>query len=389
VDPELGIGDQAPAIPHIEGISIDGSKANFAGVGILPPSPHGTTISFVGLSLAVPDRVRYRYKLDGLDHGWSEPIDSRQVVYSNLGPGTYRFHLMAANSDGLWNSSEVSIPFTVEPALWQAWWFRTFSLLVLAFLAWFVYLIRMRQITRQLKLRFDERLSERMRIAQDLHDTLLQGVLSASMQLHVAADRVSEDSAAKPLLKRVIELMGQVTREGRTTLRGLRTTGSEERTLERAFASVPEECVVDPDTTFRFTSEGNSRALHPAVRDEAYRIGREAIVNAILHARAKVIEVLIVYGVNRLTLLVCDDGCGIDAKTLESGKEGHWGLAGMRERAHEIGARLTVKTRPGGGTEVELLVPGSIAYQSQSRRNMLNWLLTKRNSSRRRSDEQH
>jgi signal transduction histidine kinase len=218
-----------------------------------------------------------------------------------------------------------------------------------------------------LNLRFDERLAERMRIAQELHDTLLQGVISASMQLHLAVDMVPENSAARVLLGSVLQLMGQVTEEGRTTLRGIRSAGSERHDLERAFSSVPEDLALGADAAYRVVVDGLARPLHPAVRDEVYRIGREALVNAFRHAQATSIELQMEYTPGHLRVVVRDNGCGIDPEVLITGREGHWGMAGMRERAKAIGGKFRVFSRPTAGTEVELTVPAHVAFQQLTR----------------------
>ena len=135
---------------------------------------------------------------------------SSPVVDTNLSPGSYRFHIVASNSDGDWNGTETVLPFQVEPAVWQTWWFRLTCALALGLTAWLLYRIRMHQKIAQLNVRFEERLGERTQIAQDLHDTLLQGVLSASIHIHVATNRLTDDSKAKPLLIQVQRLMAQV-----------------------------------------------------------------------------------------------------------------------------------------------------------------------------------
>ena len=374
VNPEHADTSDAPAIPHIEGLTVDGNQRGLDGDVRIPPSPQQITISFVGLSLAVPDRVRYRYKLDGYDHDWSEPIDSRQVVYTKLGPGSYRFHLKAANSDGIWNGSEISIPFRIEPALWQAWWFQLLSVLVLLMAGWLFYLRRMQQITQRLTLRFEERLAERTRIAQDLHDTLLQGFISSSMLVHVATSEVPQDSNARSLLQRSLELMAQVTQEGRKTLKGLRSSSPKHLDFRQSLTSIPEVCGLHQRTEYQVTSDGTPQPMHPAIRDEIYHIAREAIVNAFRHSQATKIEVRLKFTWQRVHLMVCDNGVGIREMILNQGKEGHWGLQGMRERAHVIGAKLNFMTREMSGTVVELIVPGRVAFKPRLRRTV-SWLL--------------
>jgi ligand-binding sensor domain-containing protein/signal transduction histidine kinase len=328
----------------------------------IPPGRQRITFSFVGLSLSVPERVRYRYKLDGFDREWSDPVAVREAVYTNLSPGPYRFRLMASNSDGMWSEMETDIPFDIDPAFWQTRWFQGASMLAILAIAAGLYRFRMQSMTKQLNVRFEERLAERTRIAQELHDTLLQGFVSASMQLHVAADQVPTESPAKPTINRVLDLMGRVIEEGRNAVRGLRTTPAAGDDLEQAFYRAQQELSVMSNSEFRVIVEGRPRPLHPMVRDEVHRLGREALMNAFHHASAKHIEVELEYAAHHLRMLVRDDGVGIDPEVLESGRQGHWGLSGMRERAERMGARLRLWSRAGAGTEVELSVPGHVAF---------------------------
>jgi signal transduction histidine kinase len=232
----------------------------------------------------------------------------------------------------------------------------------------------MRQVRSRLQLQFQERLAERTRIAQDLHDTLLQGFLSASMQLHVAVEHVPAESPDKPRLSRVLELMRGVIEEGRNAVRGLRSSGGKNDDLEEAFSRVREELNPKEGIDFRVIGEGQARPLDAVIRDDVYRIGREAVVNAFQHSGANRIEVGVEFAAKRLRITVRDDGRGIDPQLLRSGREGHWGLTGMRERANRIGAHLRVWSRAGSGTEIELSVPGGIAFQAQSRGRPWGWL---------------
>jgi signal transduction histidine kinase len=281
---------------------------------------------------------------------------------------------MASNSAGLWSGAEASLPFSVDPAFWETWWFQLVCVLTLMLAIWLLYRLRMYQMIRKVNLRFEERLAERMRIAQELHDTLLQGFLSASMQLHIVADQITEDSSAKPLVNRVLQLMGQVIEEGRNALRGLRSTDTTSLSLEQAFIRIPQELARSQKIAYRVIVEGMPQPLHPLIRDEVYRIGREALMNAFRHAQASSIEVEIHYTANHLRISVGDDGCGIDPQILHTGREGHWGLPGMRERSERIGAKLKLLSRAGAGTEVDLAVPGHIAYQQHAHNRISKWL---------------
>lgn len=260
-----------------------------------------------------------------------------------------------------------------KPVFWRTWWFQLACVMAVIFSILVFYRFRLRRLTRQLNVRFEERLAERTRIAQELHDTLLQGFLSSSMLLHVAVDQLPTDSPAKPLFSRVQQLMGQVIEEGRQAVQGLRYNDGGSHNLEEAFSRVQQELAVHDEIGFRVIVEGRPQPLHPIIRDEVYRIGREALINAFRHAKAKSIRVEVEYSDKHLRVFVSDDGEGIDSQVLRSGREGHWGLSGMRERAERIGARLKVRSRATAGTEVELSVPGHIAFKSESSLSSPGW----------------
>jgi signal transduction histidine kinase len=325
----------------------------------------------------MPEKVTFRYRLDGFDRDWCQPVATREAVYTNLPPGSYRFRVIASNPDGVWSSEETAAGFEVDPLFWQTSWFRVGTVLAAMSLGLGLYRLRLYQLTRRLNVRFEERLAERTRIAQELHDTLLQGFLSASMQVHVVSDRLPDDSQVKPALTKALQLMGQVIDEGRNAVRGLRSTSSLSLDLEHAFSRIHQEIFPANqdagETDFHVVVDGQRRPLRPVLRDEVYRIGREALLNAFHHARAKSIELELKYSPSHLVLLVRDDGCGIDPQILGAGREGHWGLSGMRERAGLIGAQFRVWSSAAAGTEVELIVPSQIAFQDH-KSHALRWL---------------
>ena len=216
----------------------------------------------------------------------------------------------------------------------------------------------------EMNVRLEERVAERTRIAQDLHDTMLQVIISAAMQLDVAMDQLPANSPAKLRLGRVLELMRRAMEEGRNAIRGLRSPSSDSDDLGQAFSRIPRDLGIEVQIDFRVIVSGSARKLRPLIRDEAYHIGRELLVNAFRHSGASRIEVELEYAPRRFRLIVRDDGCGIDPQVLHAGREGHWGLPDMRERAERVGARLRVWSRAAAGTEVELSVPNSIAFES-------------------------
>jgi signal transduction histidine kinase len=374
VDPARLNRNEVPVIAHVQTIAADNVPIAMGSSIRIPPGPQRVTLNFIGMNLSVPDRVRYRFRLDGFDRGWNGPVERREAIYTNLNPGSYTFHVMASDN-GIWNGDQATLDFILAPTFWQTWWFRLCIVLAAALAALGLYRLRLRQLTRQLNLRFEERLDERTRIAQELHDTLLQGFLSASMQLHVAVDRLSPDAPSQASFNRVLQLMSQVIDEGRNAVRGLRSSPGASLKLEQAFARIQDELAIDDDVGFRVIVNGQPQPLHPLMRDEVYRIGHEALVNAFRHSGAKSIEIELEYAVSRLRVLVRDNGRGIDPQMLHSGREGHWGLPGMRERADRIGATLHVWSRPASGTEVELSVPAHVAFPSRSSRwRGMGWL---------------
>jgi hypothetical protein len=260
------------------------------------------------------------------------------------------------------------------PPIWQSWWFPLVCVLAAAAAIFALYGVWLFRVTNTLKLRFEERLAERMRVAQELHDTLLQGVISASMQLDVAVDQIPADSPAQPALRHILQIMGQVIDEGRNTLRGLRSSTESAPDVELAFMRIPKELGFDHKTAYRVVTEGTPRPLQAIVHDEIYSIGREALVNAFRHSGASSIEVELEYAVNGLRVLVRDNGCGIKPEMLRLGREGHWGLSGMRERAEKIGAKLRVMSGASAGTEVVLFVPGHIVFRDPPSNGRWTWL---------------
>jgi ligand-binding sensor domain-containing protein/signal transduction histidine kinase len=384
VDPDRASGNSSAALVQVETIMVDGNAVDAKLPVRISSASRRITFDYAGLSLSNPERVRYRYRLDGFDHDWSEPTTTKTAIYTNLSPGSYRFRVIASNSDGLWNGNGAAVTLAVTPTLWQTWWFRIGLVLFAGLATLIIYRLRMHHVTRLLNTRFEERLAERTRIAQDLHDTLLQGVLSASMQLHVGVDQLPDDSPARATLKRVVNLMGQVIDEGRNTLRGLRSPTESAEDMAAALSRVPQEFGDQDGVDFRVVVEGPSLPLRSVIRDDVYSIGREALVNAFRHSRATSIEVEVEYSPVLLTMVIRDNGSGIDPEMLKSGRDGHWGLSGMRERAERIGARVKVMSRPGSGTEVELRVPGEIAFESNASRPASKWF---RNRSHKRTEK--
>lgn len=378
---DIGRGaDNSPAcIVQIEEVSADGNVLDLKQPIRVPPGSHRVTFDYSGLSLSVPERVRFKYKLEGFDQGWSEPLSTRQAVYTNLESGKYRFRLIASNSDGIWNSGESSLGIEVEPVFWKTWWFRVSSMLLIGLTLVMYLRLRVQRLAKQMDMRFEERLVERTRIARELHDSLLQGFQGLLFRLQAVRDMLPERPGdAAQALEKVLDRGDEVIAEGRTTVEDLRDANLRDNDIVQALSSVGEELARSNDgfgAGLRVLVEGKQRELDPMSRDEIYQIGREALRNAFQHAQAHNIEAELTYGDSEFSLRVRDDGKGIDPKVFQEGRrEGHWGLPGMRERAKRFGGQVHIWTEGGAGTEIELTVPGSVAYARWSSRSRFRFL---------------
>ena len=382
VDPSQIAHNSVPALPHIEAITADNNTANLSVPVRIAPSPRRITFEYTGLSLAVPGRIRFRYFLEDFDNNWSQPVAAREAVYTNLGPGSYRFRLVASNSEGQWNGPETTITLNVAQAYYQTTWFRLS--LVVAFLTvlWGLYQLRLRQLAREFNVRLEERVSERTRIARELHDTMLQSfqglLLRFQATAHMLPDRPEE---ARKTLESAIDQAAAAITEGRDAVQGLRSSTAVTNDLASAITTLGTELAgseSNPSAAeFDVEIEGTPRDLHPILRDEVYRIAGEALRNAFKHAKAKRVEVEIRYDERQLRLRVRDNGKGIDAQHLnDGGRPGHYGLPGMRERAKLMGGKLAVWSELDSGTEVELKIPASRAYETPPARRR-SWLAEK------------
>jgi len=376
VNPSRITDNSVPALPHIEAITADNNTANLAASVRIPPSPRRITFEYTGLSLAVPGRIRFRYFLENFDSSWSRPVTAREAVYTNLGPGSYRFRLVASNSEGLWNGPETAIVLNVAPAYYQTYWFRLSCIAAFLGMLVTVYQLRLRQLSREFNLRLEERVAERTRIARDLHDTLLQSFQGLMLRFQTVDEILpARPMEAKKALEGALNRADQAISEGRDAISDMRASSLVDRDLAKSMTALmtdlSEELAAGNGgpVAFRVLVEGAPRAVRPILQDEIYRIARESLRNAFYHAQARHIETEITYGESLLRLRFRDDGTGIDPRVLEhGGRSGHWGLPGMRERAKHLGALLEVWSELGAGTEINLSIPGSIAYEAFSTR---------------------
>jgi signal transduction histidine kinase len=319
--------------------------------------PHGANdleIDYTALSLAIPERVRFRYKLEGKDIHWHEAGARRQAFYNGLPPKQYRFRVIACNNEGVWNEAGAAWSFSILPAFYQRMWFQLACASAGLSLVWLIYQRRVRQVTRQVNLRYNERLAERTRIARDLHDTLLQNLAGISLQLDGVSKQVaSAPGQATALIQNVRQQVDACFREARMRVWNLRTPILAEQGLIPALREFLAR--IDPITQAHceLTVSGDPRQFPPEVEEELLHIGQEAINNAIQHAQPRSIRVALEYARRSFSLRISDDGIGFDQEAGRT-KSGHWGLKNMMDRATQIRANCRITTSPGKGTEVEV-----------------------------------
>jgi signal transduction histidine kinase/ligand-binding sensor domain-containing protein len=364
IDPRRLYKNQTPPPVHIEGVVADHKSYEPLEHLRLPALTRELEIDYTALSFSVPRKVRFRYKLENRDVHWEDPGSRRQAFYSNLAPGNYRFHVDASNNDGVWNDTGATFDFSIAPAWYQTYWFRILCIISGFSVAWALYRLRVRQIAKTISARFDERLAERTRLARELHDTLLQTIQGSKMVADDALDQPTDPVRMRRAMERLSEWLEQSMREVRIALNSLRTSATQRNDLAEGLQRATEDCLAQGSMEVVFSVTGTAREMHPIVRDEAYRIGYEGIRNACLHSSGNRLEVELIYA-RDLTIRIKDDGVGIDPIVAKNGREGHFGLQGMRERAVRIGASLTLVSSATFGTEISIVVPESIAFESK------------------------
>jgi signal transduction histidine kinase len=329
------------------------------------------SLSFAALSFTNPATNRYRYRLERLEHDWNEAdSDRRQATYTTLPSGMYTFRVQGAASGGPWSEPGVALRIKILPPWWGTVWFQLACGVCTLLVLWFAYGLHVQKISNQFNIRMEERVNERMRIARDLHDTLLQSFHGLMLRFQVVSKLLPEGKA-KEQLEKTLERADQAIAEGRSAVYELRSSATATNDLAEALNALANELSGEGTATFDLVVEGPPRDLHPIIRDEIYRISREALRNAFRHARARHIEAEISYGERAFRLRIRDDGEGIPAEILEEGRPGHYGLPGIRERARQVGADLTIWSRAGSGTEIDLSLASSIAYDTSPRRSRL------------------
>lgn len=360
VDPQH-LGSPHPPQLTIRAIAADGAMPNTHNE--FPPNVANLQVQYFGVNLTDPRSVIYRYELEGLDHGWQDVGHRTEAVYSHPRPGSYTFHVMASNGDGVWTAPIASAPFSVLPSFYQTSWFDALCAATATLLVWFGLGIRVRYISRVIRIRAEERADERIRIARELHDTLLQGVQGLLLTFHVAAEKVPADHESKKALEKALTVADRIILEGRNRVSRLRSERLSNSELKPSIEGMAADLNGSPSIEVAVQRRGRSKTLDPIVLDEVYCIAREALTNVFRHAEASRVEVELDYQKRRFRFGCRDNGRGFDLDALETNRtNGHWGLRGMAERAEKIGAKFSCISSPGKGTDLEVTVPARRAY---------------------------
>lgn len=365
IDPAtLWTNPQAPSV-LIHSLSSRGVLRRDPTFLVLPPGSSAVDIAYTATSLSIPERVQFRYRLEGVDKDWIDPGARRVASYANLGPGLYRFQVIASNDAGVWNRTGATVSFRIKPTFTQSWLFKALCLLAIGLVLWLAHRVRLRAMAARIHETMAERLSERERIARELHDTLLQAVQALTLRFQLVADRLAPDASAREAFEAALDQADQVIAEGRDRVRGLQRVDHGDD-LEALLLQIARRQAFDPRTRISANVEGAPRPLEPLVLDELARIANEALFNIWRHAQAKNVWIEIDYGPS-FTMRFVDDGLGIPPEILTQGhRDGHFGLAGMRERARKLGGDLSLGRPPQGGAEVSVTVPGAVAYKTKT-----------------------
>jgi len=359
VDPSRIARNARPPNVVIEGLTAGERQFAVDRTLTLPVNTRSLRIEFTALSLSIPERVRFRYRLEGSGDDWQDVGGRREAVYTNLKPGSYHFQVIAANEDGVWNKSGATLDFTIPPTFTQSRRFLVVWAVLFTAALLLAYRLRMRQVAAGLRTRYEAALTERTRIAQELHDTLLQGFTGITIQLRaiqrVLSRRPEEGVAA---LEAALTAADTTLRDARHTIWDMRAVELDSHDLPEALEGAVRSVLTGAPVALHFTVRGDRRPLAPHIETAVLRIGREAVANVLKHADARNVEVSLDYDARLLRLQIRDDGRGIRSGAAEvAAANGHMGIAGMKARAQRAAGTLEIASEPGWGTTVQVSLP--------------------------------
>lgn len=338
----------------IEKVLVANQSLDLSRPARLGPNSRSFRFQYTALSFIAPERVRFRYKLEGLEKDWVEADTRRFAVYNELPPGAYQFRVIACNNDGVWNEGGASFAFTLAPRFYQTTWFYWVCAAVAALGAWSFHRQRMRRAQAQFALV----LAERNRIARELHDTLAQGFAGIGFQLEAVATKLTEAPVqAQQHLNLALTMVRHSLGEARRSVMNLRSSALENGDLAKALTETARQLMANRMVDVEVQTRGPVRPLPPKIENNVLRVGQEAITNSLRHSKAGKLKIGLDYRPAKVVLRVEDDGEGFDVSGELPTHGAHFGLLGMRERAKQMGGRLEVKSQSGLGTQVVLEVP--------------------------------
>ena len=368
VDPSRLSRKAPPAPTYIESVIVD--RREFAATENLglAPRPRDLQIDYTSPAFTIPQKVKFRYRLDPFDSDWHDAGTRRQAFYTDLPPGNYTFRVIAANSDGVWNETPAKLDFSIAPAYFQTNWFRALCAAIFLAMLWMAYRLRVRDLQRRFETTLEARVGERTRIARELHDTLLQSFHGLMYRFQAVLMLLpGEPAKARQELQDAVDQASHAITEGRDAVQGLRASATEMNDLADAIREVAAEASDGEAASVRINVEGTPRKLHPIVRDEVFRIADEALRNAFRHANAKQVEV-------RSATTFASSGCAC-ATMVRASIRRFWrravakAISGCAGCASEdaVGGKLRLWSALDTGTEIELTIPGSRAYRARAR----------------------
>ena len=357
IDPDSAARPGSPPPVYLEQFAADGKHYDIGEPIKLAPLTGDIQIDYAGLSFAAPDKVRFRYRLDGFDKSWTDAGLRHQAFYTTLPPGTYRFHVIASNNAGVWNDVGASVSFELAAAFYQTVWFKLLCGMAILALLWLILQVRVRQVAGKMRLRQSIQYTERLRIARQLHDSLLQSVQGLMLRFSSAAQAVPSELPVRRVLEELLDRSDDVIAEARHSIQDLREREKRSLDLAQEITELGRKLGSDESAPVTVVVNGTPYELNADTHENVLLIAREAMLNSFRHASARAMEVQIDYLKAAFKISVRDDGRGIDEKMVKDGREGHWGLRGMRERAAAIHGRLRILSKIGAGTEVVIVVP--------------------------------
>ncbi len=364
VDPKAGTGPKQPIPAVVENIMADGRSFISAEGRRSPTRPRRIEISFSGLDFDRPDRVAFRYELSRGRQQWRGLTTERTTSFTDLGPGRYRFTVVACDNGRRCSRRPATLTFEIPPTFTQTWMFKVAMAFLTAFVAWAAYRIWHRQVTIDIQRRTEARLGERERIARDLHDTLLQGFQGLLLRIQGLANSLPREDRLRAGLESALNRGEQIIVEGRNRVRDLRV---DENGLPEILLKFVDDASLDCDVEIDLEIEGAPRDLRSGISTEIGQIAREALSNACRHAEASRIVLTVEFGPRQLNIRIVDDGKGLSTGASASDAPPHFGLSGMRERAERLKASFAIDSAAGRGTEVCLSLAASVAYMPKSR----------------------